>query len=110
MANASTVSSKTCSKSLNGKIFQFSSLRISAVCECTEEDKAGLPKYFRHLPRIFNPKICIADYGPLHRALKPFSQEKNLQCDFPKMREIGDYSSWMKIDFFSGIKSDSEHI
>ena len=61
MANASTVSSKTCSKSLNGKIFQFSSLRISAVCECTEEDKAGLPKYFRHLPTVFD--ILILHMG-----------------------------------------------
>ena len=37
---------------------------------------------------IFNPKIYIADFGPLYRASSDVYRKK-LQYNFPKMREGG---------------------
>ena len=40
---------------------------------------------------VFNPKIYVADFGPLNRAFFPpdVFRKKDLQHDFPKMLEGG---------------------
>ena len=42
---------------------------------------------------IFNPKIYIADFGPLYRASSDVYRKK-LQYNFPKMREGGGLAVW----------------
>ena len=52
--------------------------------------------------RIFNPKIYVADFGPLNRVFEHenVANIKNLQLDFPKMRRVGVKVADLPVVFF----------